>query len=116
MSVRIEFIASSVISSMTSGEKVDFILKSVRKDTILVLEEPLSREEEKALITQTMKNITTDFPGIEVSTLGPGYDDLRSRLIKLLGGRAGGLTVVGPSNLVKQIKKDPDKIRLLAGK
>jgi hypothetical protein len=101
---------------MSSEDKVDFILKSVRKDTILVLEEPLSREEEKALITQTMKNITSDFPGIEVCTLGPGYDDLRSRFIKILGGRSGGLTVVGPSNLVKQIKRDPDKIRLLAGK
>jgi hypothetical protein len=34
-------------------------------------------------------------------------------LIKLLGGKAG-LTVVGPSNLVKQIKRDPGKLRLYA--
>jgi len=116
VSVRIEFLSANVLAPMSSDEKVEFILKSVRKDTILVLEESLSREEEKTLITQTMKSITADFPGIEVSTLGPGYDDLRSRLIKLLGGRVGGLTVVGPSNLVKQVKRDPDKIRLLAGK
>jgi len=34
----------------------------------------------------------------------------------LLGGKPSGLTVVGPSTLVKQIKRDPDKLSLLTGK
>lgn len=116
MGVHIEFISQKVLSGKTQAEKLNFILNSVKKDKILVLEEPLSREEEAKLIEKTMGSVSKEFPGIEVSTLGESTEDLRSALIKMLGGRPAGLTVIGPSNLVKQVKKDPNKLQLLAGK
>jgi len=116
MSVQIEFLSQKVLSNKSAAEKLNFILNSVKKDKIVVLEEPLSREEEAKLIEKTMGSVSKDFPGIEVSTLGESTEDLRSTLIKMLGGRSSGLTVIGPSNLVKQVKKDPNKLQLLAGK
>ena len=113
--VNIEFISAGSLAGKTSDEKISFILSNVKQDKILVLEESLSPQEEKQLISRTMSSISKKFPGIEVSSLGFESDDLRTRLIKFLGGKTSGLMVVGPSNLIKKIKRDPDKIRLRAG-
>lgn len=116
MAVKIEFIASSALSGKTASEKIHFILSNVKEGKIVVLEEPLTPQEEKQLISRTMASVTKNFPGIEVSSLGEATTtDLRARIIKLLGGKTSGLTVVGPSNLVKQVKRDPEKLRLWAG-
>ena len=116
MSVKIEFVSQRVLSKKGEEDKLNFILNSVKKDKILVLEEPLSGEEEAKLIEKTMGAVSKDFPGIEMCTLGKVANDVRGVVIKILGGRSSGLTVVGPSNLVKQIKRDPHKLQLLAGK
>ncbi len=113
MAVQIEFLSSGTLANKTSAQKIKFILDAVKQEKIVVLEQALTPAEEKELITQTMGTVTKKFPGIEVSSLsGAPASDLRSMLIQLLGGKAG-LTVVGPSNLVKQIKRDPGKLRLL---
>lgn len=116
MPIAIEFIPSKLLMGKEEGEKIQFILDTVRKDKILVLESALSPREEKTLIQKTMESVKGSFSGIEIATLGsfqsPG---LKSSLIRMLGGKIGGFTVVGPSNLVKQIKRDPNKLSLLAG-
>ncbi|NYZ77788.1 DUF2073 domain-containing protein [Candidatus Micrarchaeota archaeon] len=117
MSVQIEFISSSSLAGKSSAEKIKFILGIVKQEKkILVLEEPLSSTEEKQLISSTMANVDKKFPGIEVCSLGDSHDagtqNLITWLIKLLGGKTSGLTVIGPSNLVKQVKRDPGKLRL----
>lgn len=120
MGIQIEFISSDVLKDKTPEEKVHYILNEIRKAKarILVLEGSLSRAEEKELISKTMSSISKNFPGIEIASLGEGFPDLdfRTQLLKLLGGKPGGLTVVGPATLVKQIKRDPNKLSLLAGK
>ncbi|RLG19956.1 hypothetical protein DRN67_01245 [Candidatus Micrarchaeota archaeon] len=109
--IHIEFVSSSVLDR--EGEnKTDYILDNVREDRILVLENPLSREEEKNLIKETMKLVGPKFPGIEVSTLGGDSDGLKASIIRILGGKSRGLTVIGPSKLIKQIKKNPTSIHL----
>ncbi|MFH1056543.1 MAG: DUF2073 domain-containing protein [Candidatus Micrarchaeota archaeon] len=113
MAVHIEFVSSKILKQMPSPRKIEFVLESVRKNVILVLEEPLSLDEERLLIRETMKKISKNFPGIEISSLSPSEEDLRSAVIRLLGGKTSGLTVVGPANLVKEMKKDPDKLRVL---
>lgn len=112
--ISLQFVAASVFSGKPSGDKIGFILDNVRKGKILVLESGLTVEEERDLIKATMPLVSKGFPGIEVSTLSQPKADLKSQVIKLLGG-SQGLTVVGPSALVKQIKKDPSNISVLAG-
>ncbi len=116
MSVQIELIASKSLAGKSSAEKVSLVLGAVKKDKIVVLETPLSRQEEKMLIEKTMQQVSDKFAGIEISTFGEAADDLKAALIRLLGGKTYGFTVIGPSHLVKQIKRDPDKLNLFAGK
>ena len=114
MAIQIEFISSDALKPMDEQGKMEYILKSVKRDRIVVLDGMLSPVEEKNLIQETMKKIDGRFPGIEISTLGRNEDDLRTKLIRLLGGTLGGITVIGPSKLVKEIKKDPNRLNLFA--
>ncbi|MBI4406290.1 DUF2073 domain-containing protein [Candidatus Micrarchaeota archaeon] len=115
--ISIEFLSNRAIAGKSSNQKLQFILDQVKKgDKIIVLEEPLDPSEETELIKLTMEQVDKDFSGIEVATLGSATYDIKTHLVRLLGGRLGGLTVVGPSKIVKQIKKDPNKLNLLAKK
>jgi hypothetical protein len=113
MALQIEFISSDALKPMDEQRRTEYILKSVSKNKIIVLDGMLSPVEEKNLIQETMKMVDGKFPGIEISTLGRNDDDLRTKLIRLLGGTLGGITVIGPSKLVKEIKKDPARLNLL---
>ncbi|MBM3308868.1 MAG: DUF2073 domain-containing protein [Candidatus Altiarchaeales archaeon] len=116
MDIEIEFITSDVLEGKTPEEKMEFLLEKIKDDKIIVVEESLSSQEEVLLIEATMKQISKRFPGIEVSTLRErSAEGFKEKLIKMLGGRTGGLTVIGPSKLVKKIKKEPQKISILAG-
>lgn len=117
MEIQIEFLSSSILAPLGESERIDFILTSIKSDKIIVFDDRLSSKEQTDLITETMKRVTKKFPGIEISTLGvQDSEDLRSTLIRFLGGKTGGLTVIGPSRLVKQMRRDANKIRLLAQK
>ncbi|RLI94161.1 MAG: hypothetical protein DRO92_03290 [Candidatus Altiarchaeales archaeon] len=115
MRIEIEFISSNVLESKTDKEKMDFILNKIKDGKILVVEESLSSLDESKLIEATMNQIDEKFHGIEVSTLRESnVDGIREKVIRFLGGKTGGLTVIGPSKLIKKIKKEPQRISLLA--
>ncbi|MEA1924879.1 MAG: DUF2073 domain-containing protein [Candidatus Altiarchaeota archaeon] len=116
MEVEIEFISSNVLESKTNTQRMSYILNRIKKDKILVLERGLSSFDESRLIEETMKQIDEKFSGIEISTLKENnVKGVRKKLIQILGGKLGGLTVIGPSRLIKKIKKEPERISLFAG-
>ena len=113
--IELEFISSDILDDKKGEDKMKYILDRIRENKILVMEESLSSTEEAKLIEETMRSISEKFSGIEVSTLREKSDTgIREKLIKLLGGRTGGLTVIGPSKLIKQIKKEPKRISVWA--
>jgi hypothetical protein len=117
MKIELEFISSEILDPMGREEKMDYILERIKKNKILITEGSLSPGEEARLIEETMKRINNKFPGIEVSTLKEKTTrGFREKVIKMLGGKTGGLTVIGPSKLIKKIKKEPQQILVLAGK
>lgn len=116
MAIEIEFVSSEVLESKSAEEKMAYILDKIKADKILVIEESLSSQEEAMLIEATMREVSKKFPGLEISTLKEkSVAGIKEKLIKFLGGRTGGLTVVGPSKLVRKIKKEPQQISVLAG-
>jgi len=115
--VEIEFLSTALLSKHKGEKKIDSLVASLKKGKILVLEEPLSPEEETKLIEATMAKITSNFPGIEIGSLGPDNEidkGVRSQLIRMLGGKRSGLTVIGPSKYVRQMKKNPGTLHLVA--
>ena len=114
--IELEFISSDVMKSKSVEARMKYIIDHVRDSKILVIEESMSPQEEAALIEETMRQVGKKFQGIEVSTLRErGEEGIKEKLIRLLGGTTGGITVIGPSRLVKKIKKEPQQITMLAG-
>lgn len=112
-SITIQFVPYSELSSLGSLKRINKILKLVKADRIIVLETTLHPDEEAELIKRTMQEVDERFKGIELATIQPEKAKTFKELIaELLLGVKRGLTVIGPANLVREIKKDPEKIQL----
>lgn len=114
-----QFVPYTDLSKLKSPERINKLLDIVKQNKIILLEGRLKVSEEAELIRRTMEEIDDKFKGIEISpVIIDGKDDLlfqkiREVLIKFLLGDRRGLTIIGPANIVKEIKQDPDKIQLL---
>lgn len=114
----LQFIPYHEIEDISSQQRVDKLLEVVKNDKIIVLEGRLRSEEEAELIKRTMESIDQKFTGIELSVVYPEQKNsslhkrLKQLLVSMILGDRRGLTIIGPANIVKEIKQDPDKIQL----
>ncbi|NTV24518.1 MAG: DUF2073 domain-containing protein [Nanoarchaeota archaeon] len=114
----LQFVPFTEISSLSSEARLKKLMDLVKEDKIILLEGRLHEKEEADLIRKTMEAIDEKFTGIELGVIYPGKEDkslgkrLHKLLVKLLLGNREGFTIIGPANVIKEIKKDPDKIQL----
>lgn len=114
----LQFVPYEEIEKLTSNERVKKLLGMVKEEKIVVLEGRLRKNEEAELIRRTMEEINNRFKGIEITVVYPEKKKgafgktLKSNIAELLLGERQGLTVMGPASLIKEIRKDPDKIQL----
>jgi hypothetical protein len=111
--VRIHLVSQRQTSSMTTQEKIRYILDEVRDEKILVLEEGLGPREETELIEHTMVEIDPDtFIGIEMESY-PAEDD-RGWIGRLLQrDTPTSMTVVGPADKLETVHKDGSTIQAM---
>ena len=108
--IAFNLISRQKINGLTSEEKLNFIIKEVKNGKILVLEQGLTPIEQTSLIERTMKEIEQDtFIGVEMEGYG---EDTPTFFQKLFGmAKRPRMTLIGPANLLKMIKKDNDMIQ-----
>ncbi|MBD3249902.1 DUF2073 domain-containing protein [Candidatus Woesearchaeota archaeon] len=116
--VTLQFMPYSEIDGLTSVGRIRKILNIAKENKIVMLQGRLKKEEETELIRATMEEINKDFKGIELAVIDPNSDkkegfSFKGTMANLLLGDRQGMTIVGPASIVKEIKKDPDKIELL---
>lgn len=110
--IRMDLISDERLSRLTSMEKIRLILDNVRSGGIVILETGLTPDEQSTLIEMTMREILPDdFSGIEIETY-PGKQKNNSMFSRLVRGEETPrrMTVIGPANQLKMIKKDRDLI------
>ncbi len=114
----LQFVPYNEIENLDSESRISKLLRIVRSNEIVLMEGRLKSDEEARLIEETMKLISLNFKGIEICTIYPNTKNLDfMRKVKrvigqiLLGDREG-LTVIGPATVVKEIRRDPNKVRL----
>jgi hypothetical protein len=116
----LEFVPYDEIATMSSIGRIRKLLNIAKKDKIVLLEGRLKKEEEAELIKTTMEEINEEFKGIELEVIYPVKSNadfitkLKTNFVDFIAGNRLGLTIIGPSSIVKAIKKDPTKIQLLA--
>ncbi len=104
MDIKLELISEDKINSMSSIEKLRFVLDGVKSGNIVILEGGLTTEEQMELIEMTMAEVDEGFPGIEIS----GYQPKKRSFFNLR--KRTRLTVIGPANVMRTIKRDKDLI------
>lgn len=111
------------IKDLSIAERVRKILNLVLANKIVILHGRLRAEEEARLIEDTMALVdhVKNFKGVELAVIEPDlksesvFVKMKHGLAKRLVGDNSALTVVGPANVIKEIKRDPKKIELFLG-
>ena len=117
--VTLQFVPYTEIQSLSGVGRIRKLLSIAKQNKIVLLQGRLKKDEETELIKATMEEINREFKGIELAVINPseasigGFDKLKTTVFSLLLGDRQGLTIIGPANVVKSIKKDPHKIELL---
>jgi len=112
--IQLDLVSGAKLAGMGSTEKVRYIIDEVRKGKIMVLEKGLNPMEEAKLIEMTMTEIEDDFYGLEIESY-PRDDEAGSlfgKIFKKDGGQHK-LTVIGPANQLKTLRKDNSLISTL---
>jgi hypothetical protein len=115
----LQVVPYSEVESLSSVGRIRKLLNIAKENKIVLLQGRLKKEEEAELIKVTMEEINKDFKGIELAVIDPnaqkqsGLGFIRKGLSNLLLGNTTGLTIIGPANIVKEIRKNPTKIELL---
>ncbi len=121
----IHFLPYSEYGVLDSTERIKKILSIILGNNILILQGKLKPTEETRLIGDTMAMIghIKHFKGIELAVIGGVgkdenvFDKFRRNVANALtGGDLGAITIIGPATVVKEIKKNPQKIELLLNK
>ncbi|MEK6892950.1 MAG: DUF2073 domain-containing protein [Nanoarchaeota archaeon] len=116
----LQVIPFTEIEKLSISERVKKVLNLVLSNKIVIIHGRLRAEEEARLIEDTMALVdhVKNFKGIELAVIEPDLKDkgvfekFKHGLAKRLVGDSEALTVVGPSSIVKEIKRDPRKIEL----
>jgi hypothetical protein len=117
--VTLHFLPYTEIEQLSSVGRIRKLLTLAKENKIVLLQGRLRKEEETELIKATMEEINKEFKGIELAVINPsqtatdGLQKFKYDVLNLLLGETQGLTIVGPSSIVKNIKRDPTKIELL---
>jgi hypothetical protein len=113
--VAISLVSKRKLGAMSSKEKVSYILEEVKQDKILVLEQGLDAREEASLIERTMVEIDPDaFIGIEMESYkDEAPRDIFGRFKTRSGSVRASMTVVGPADRLKTIRKDGSSIQAM---
>ncbi len=132
--LKIDFVSSNVLNRKDERNRISYILDVVKDGTILITDGVMDPNEELNLVRETMRRVDSGFPGIEVCSLkreSAGYQKMlesvmeRKRDIeKILSRFTGkqppkmdlkyGMTLIGPSKFIRDIKKNPDSFSVFA--
>lgn len=114
----LQFLPYGDIEHLNSDQRVKKLLGIVKENKVVLMQGRLKPEEETKLIQQTMELVAEQFKGVEICTIYPEEKNLqilkklKKEMIKFLLGNREGITIIGPATVIKEIKRDPNKIEL----
>jgi len=112
-----QYVPFNEIENLSSERRISKILGIVKRNKIVLMQGRLKTDEETALIERTMQEVSKEFKGIELCTIYPNNEKnktakIKQMLVKVFMGDRDGLTIIGPATIIKEIKRNPDKIEL----
>lgn len=119
MPLTIQYVPFEEVSDLDSERKIQKLIRIVKQNKLVLMEGTLTSQEEADLIEETMETIDNKFKGVEITSLNPLekntrqiQDRLKQIFMEAIFGRRRGLTIIGPANIVREIRKDPNRVQL----
>lgn len=118
MALTLRFVPYADIESLETDGKINHLLSIVKEKNIVLMEGRLKPEEETVLIQRTMEEISKKFKGVELCTIYPEdknlafFKKMKKNFASMILGNREGLTIIGPASVIKEIRRDPNKIQL----
>ena len=115
----LQFVPYAEIDDLGSARRVKKLLDIVKENKIVLLEGKLTKQEEADLISISMEEVNNKFKGIELAVIDKESKQqdtikkMKNIFMNFMLGDRKGFTIIGPATLIKEIKKNPDKIELL---
>lgn len=114
-----QYVPFEEVSNLDSERKIQKLIRIVKQNKLVLMEGTLTSQEEADLIEETMETIDSKFKGVEITSFNPLeknnkqiQDKLKQKFMEMIWGRRRGLTIIGPANIVREIRKDPNRIQL----
>ena len=114
----LQYVPFSEIENLPTERRVAKLIGIVKKNKIVLMQGRLRPSEEARLIERTMEEVSKEFKGIELCTILPTQESTRKgrpfrrTVARMLLGDRDGMTIIGPATIIKEIKRNPDKIEL----
>ena len=118
MRLTLQFVPYADIQSLDTAGRISKILGIVKNKSVVLMEGRLKPEEETKLIKKTLEEINRSFRGIELFTIYPEeknvdvFKKLKKNFTSMILGDREGITIIGPASIVREIRRDPNKIHL----
>ncbi|MBS3151594.1 DUF2073 domain-containing protein [Candidatus Woesearchaeota archaeon] len=119
MPLTIQYVPFEEVSDLDSERKIQKLIRIVKQNKLVLMEGVLTTQEEADLIEETMESIDNKFKGVEITSFNPLekntkliQDRVKQLFLQMIWGRRRGLTIIGPANIVREIRKDPNRIQL----
>lgn len=114
----VQVLSYELIKNLDSDKKVKRILDIAKKGDVVMLEGKLTSDEELTLTSRALRNVSGKFTGIEIAYLSSTssnsiLEKAKDLIIKAIASHRVGITVIGPSKIIKEIKMDPNKLEIL---
>ncbi len=115
--LKINYIPHMKLESSSAKDRVDMILSIVKNHSIVITDCRLNVRDEAALIRETMGSVDEGFNGIEIGFLNDNHEQdiftrIRHNLARMLTGSSRGLTIIGPANIIRELKSNPESVEL----
>lgn len=119
--MEVKIVSNSMISQLDSSKKIDKLYQMVKSGNLVILEGRLTNNEELMLTSKSLKHINDKFSGIDIAFLNVKkdanlLDKIKFKLATYLLKYEIGITVIGPSKKVKELKMNPEQIDILLSK
>lgn len=118
MKLSFKYLSSYDLDSF-GKQKYDKILDMIKDNYIVLIDGNFSKDDEIQLLRKTMEMIGPKFKGIEFASFDSQskknlgfFKNVRYKLANWISG-GQGVTLIGRSEIIKDIKKDPSKLELV---
>jgi hypothetical protein len=114
----VQVLSYELLKNLDESKKIKKILEVVKKGDIVMLEGKLDPLVETELVSKALSSVSGKFSGIEVAFLNSPksnsiVDKFKNSVLNFIAKDRMGITVVGPSKIIKEIKMDPNKLEIL---